>query len=166
MPKNKIIPFLFLFLFAVYTPLLARREINREKSCFSNQRLLLSAIEMYNMDNNEMLHELDDNAQDLLIRGKYLKSDRVIICPDSAGKGKYYSQGDLCEDGVIYCDYHGSMDRDEKGNKIVPESREYQIRERRIKFQQRIYDFFPVIFIIAVIAFIGVIIPGNKKKKY
>ena len=157
---------MFLFLFAVYTPLFARREVNREKSCFSNQRLLLGAIEMYNMDNSEMLHDLNDNVQDILIRGKYLKGDNILRCPETSANGKYYSQGDLCEDGVIYCDYHGSSEHDSKGNKIVPPSAEYQMRERRKEFQQRMYEFIPIILVIAVVAIICVMIPGKKKKRY
>lgn len=78
------------------------RDNAREKGCFANQRVLLGATEMYNMDNEKMLNELNIEA---LVRGEYLKS--APVCPDG---GVYGSTGNLAENGKINCSKHGSVE--------------------------------------------------------
>ena len=149
----------------ISSPTFARRGIyNPQKTCFSNMRTLLGAIEMYNMDNEEMLHELNDDVIDRLIKGKYIKEDRVC-CPKKNEPGHYHNQGDLCDDGVIYCDYHGSVEGYGSGKgQVVPPSREYVMEERRREFQQTMNAFIPIIVIIGFIALICVMFSGKKKK--
>ncbi len=83
----------------------------REAGCFSNQRVILGALEMYNMDNEsgfvpgsaaipaaDMLKVLKD--------GKYLKS-----IPECGNRGKYEFYIDKTGGFIPYCTYHGAMYR-------------------------------------------------------
>ena len=83
---------------------------NRDKNCFSNIRVLMSAIEMYNMDHNESMHELTETSIDELIRDKYLI--KTYFSKDE--ECEYKSKGELDPDnkdaGFIYCTYHGDID--------------------------------------------------------
>jgi hypothetical protein len=159
------IVFLLLFIFWLSSPVLARREVNYQKACFSNMRVLQGALEMYNMDNNEMLHEINEDAIDLLKKGKYLKGDR-FFCPYKNEPGHYHNQGDLCEDGVIYCDYHGSVENYGDGRgQVVPASREYQMERGRREFQEKMNTFLPIIIVIGFVVVIIMLFSGNKKKR-
>ena len=84
----------------------------REAGCFSNQRVILGALEMYNMDNEpgfvpgsaaipaaDMLKILKD--------GKYLKS-----IPECGNRGKYEFYVDKNGGYSPYCTYHGSINRE------------------------------------------------------
>ena len=74
------------------------------KACKANIRLLTSAIEKYNNDTNNSMHTLD---QFKLLEGEYLK--KIIIKePDNACY--YFSNGDLTEDGNVYCEFHGDIE--------------------------------------------------------
>jgi len=79
-----------------------------QKACFANQRVLMGAIEMYNMDNDEMIKEITPdmfNAGGLLLREKYLANPLRMPDPDCL----IYSEGDLTGDsGQIRCKKHGS----------------------------------------------------------
>ncbi len=86
------------------------RPSARQKACFSNIRVIQGAVEMYNMDSSTMMKELDLN---LLINGngssdiKYLKyhpTKPEVSC-------SYISIGDLSDDGVIACEYHGDIEQ-------------------------------------------------------
>ncbi len=159
------IVFSLLIIFCIVSPVLARREVSYQKRCFSNMRLLLGALEMYNMDNNEMLHEMNDDVIELLRKGKYITEDR-IFCPYKKDPGHYHNQGDLCEDGVIYCDYHGSIESYSDGRgQIVPASREYQMEQSRKEFQEKMNTFLPIIIVIAFFVVISMLFSGNKKKR-
>lgn len=83
------------------------RPRSRFKSCMANTRVLMGAIEMYNMDNNEMMHEFDTAAMQKLVDGKYLKY--LVKCP-SDPPGDYRVIGDLAHDGEIACSVHGTPD--------------------------------------------------------
>ena len=75
----------------------------RRYACCANMRVLLGAIEMYNMDNVEMIKSNLDT--DLLCSQKYLKSK--MSCPCA---GKYSIEGDITEDGYIKCSAHGTVE--------------------------------------------------------
>ncbi len=77
------------------------RSNAREKACFANQRVLQGAVEMYNMDNQVMMKELDIET---LRKGSLLHSP--IECPD---RGTYSSVGDLSSGGHISCSVHGEV---------------------------------------------------------
>ena len=80
----------------------AARGSAREKACFSNQRVLLGAVEMYNMDHDEMMTKLDIPT---LVKEKYLKSVPTGPEPEC----EYFSIGDLSKDGTIGCKRHGGV---------------------------------------------------------
>ncbi|HNW34108.1 MAG TPA: prepilin-type N-terminal cleavage/methylation domain-containing protein, partial [Candidatus Ozemobacteraceae bacterium] len=79
------------------------REQARDKACYANQRVLLGAVEMYNMDNNVLMTNLNIP---LLVKGKYLKggiSKPEVNC-------SYTNSGDLTSQGKIYCTLHGPVE--------------------------------------------------------
>ena len=79
-----------------------RRKTYQDR-CFNRQMVLLGAIEMYNMDNKEMIRDYNPDTLDLLIKGKYIRAD----WKDEA-ECQFFSEGDLIGDGYIYCLNHGS----------------------------------------------------------
>lgn len=85
------------------------REQAREKACYSNMRVLLGAIEMYNMDHSEMMNEPD---QGKLTSDGYLKAE--VACPETGGK---YEGKDLSGNGVLSCSNHGTVDGSGDGGK-------------------------------------------------
>ena len=90
------------FLLLVPPPVKRTHIDTREKSCFSNQRVIMGAIEMYNMDNKQMMTSIDFSR---LLEGKYLKE----IPQKPTNECDYFSEGDLSEDGYISCKKHGSV---------------------------------------------------------
>ncbi|MBF0503068.1 MAG: hypothetical protein HQM09_23270, partial [Candidatus Riflebacteria bacterium] len=50
------------------------REQARDKSCYANMRVLLGAIEMYNMDHQVMMGSYSSRDESMLMSGGYLKS--------------------------------------------------------------------------------------------
>lgn len=79
------------------------RHLDPEKACYINQRILMGAIEMYNMDNAEPITFYDDAIQKLLLEGGYLKYEIRNPEPDC----RLGSIGDLARDGRITCKFHG-----------------------------------------------------------
>ena len=78
------------------------RQQARQKACFANQRVIMGAIEMYNMDTNAMMDNLDEGK---LIEGKYLKSAIVPAEADCSITGT-----NLIKDGTVSCGRHGSVE--------------------------------------------------------
>lgn len=74
----------------------------RQKSCFSNQRVIQGAVEMYNMDYSTPMEKLDIP---ILVRNRYLKNEPTSPDPKCA----YHSSGDLSKDGFVYCSFHGDV---------------------------------------------------------
>jgi len=80
------------------------RQQARQKACFANQRVIMGAIEMYNMDTNAMMDSYGDAEETALITGKYLKSKIVPAEANCAITG-----ANLIKDGVVKCEpVHGS----------------------------------------------------------
>ncbi|HNV69237.1 MAG TPA: zinc ribbon domain-containing protein, partial [Candidatus Ozemobacteraceae bacterium] len=80
----------------------------RVKHCYSNMRVLLGAIEMYNMDNAVMLDSLQDadgSAGGLLLQRQYLKSPITKPTVKCA-----YSGTNLTKNGRISCAFHGTVE--------------------------------------------------------
>jgi len=73
----------------------------RVRLCTCNQRILMNAIDRYNVDHATPLNVLDYDA---LTGGKYLMDPAE--CPD---KGKYSIEGDLLKHGEVSCSIHGSV---------------------------------------------------------
>ena len=91
------------------------------RHCFSNQRVLYGALEMYNMDHSEMLvtafpgREFDDILK-LLQDGKYIKeklTSQDNICS--------YGFVDLTGSAGVFCVIHGSKETDIYEDTIYPE---------------------------------------------
>ncbi len=92
------------FLAAIATPNFRKaREQSREKACYANMRVLLGAVEMYNMDHSTMMTKLDTET---LLKGQYLKTS--IQFPEV--NCRYSALGDLTGVGVITCDVHGPVE--------------------------------------------------------
>ncbi|MEW6709769.1 MAG: hypothetical protein AB1403_08120 [Candidatus Riflebacteria bacterium] len=92
----------------------------RGRECQANMRVLLGAVEMYNMDNHVMMGKDLDIQK--LVSDKYIKS--TPLCPDG---GKYSARGDLSVNGAIQCSLHGTVEefieqKEESGKSIDFES--------------------------------------------
>jgi hypothetical protein len=82
------------------------REQSRVKACMANMRVIQGAVEMYNMDNHQMLSVVTENELQLLVDGNYLKA--LPVRPES--DCWYGTKGDLTHDGCIVCARHGSVE--------------------------------------------------------
>lgn len=78
------------------------RESARQKSCYANIRVILGAVEMYNMDSSQMMDTLVIN--DLVSQG-YLKNE-----PAKPESDCNYQGTSLTGNGVIKCDRHGAVE--------------------------------------------------------
>ena len=83
------------------------RASARQKSCYSNIRIISGAIEMYNMDVPTMMLNCNDGNQDILVSGGYLKK-KLVSEPERSCS--YADTGDLTGTGIVTCTYHGSAD--------------------------------------------------------
>jgi hypothetical protein len=79
---------------------------DNQKACFKNIHTITSAIENYNMDVREMIKSFDNDVKEMLIDKKYL-SPRMSLPTESC---EYASEGDLSNDGILYCKFHGDID--------------------------------------------------------
>ena len=87
------------------------RENN--KTCFANQKILLGAIEMYNMDvpNDQKIKTLDNEAIiNKLVEKNYLNKKNFNKSKEDC---VFLSKGDLTKDGFVFCKKHGN-DKDKK----------------------------------------------------
>jgi Ca-activated chloride channel family protein len=101
--------------FAIAVPNFRKsREQARDKACYANMRVLQGAVEMYNMDNHEMMTVVTEKEIDLLVAGKYLKSHPTKPESDC----RYGSIGDLSDTGVIVCARHGTVEGGMQGEAI------------------------------------------------
>ena len=106
---NRFILLLVLFFYCLFNiggglPRFHRHHAHSspQKACYSNIRVIQGAVEMYNMDSSIMMENLDF---DYLIEGHYLKQK-----PTGSEKNcNYVAEGNLTEDGYIYCEKHGDI---------------------------------------------------------
>ena len=163
MLKNKILLSLVIILSFFNIPsVFARRDAAYHKACFSNQRVILGAIEMYNMDHDVMMTECNEYNLHLLCDEGYLKQ----MPTKPREQCEYLSNSDLTATGVIYCKYHGSFDHDEKTQQpVVPPSPEYLAEQDRIRYNRLMNELTPVFVVLGVIFVIGFAIIPTKKKK-
>ncbi|HNV69235.1 MAG TPA: hypothetical protein PKO06_06015 [Candidatus Ozemobacteraceae bacterium] len=86
-----------------------RSEDARRRACYANMRVILGAVEMYNMDHHMMRDSVADSdvcsPEGLLVRESYLKSP--ITKPELDCS---YSGYGLTKDGKIKCQRHGSVE--------------------------------------------------------
>ncbi len=86
---------------------LLREATPVETACEHNQRVILGAIEMYNMDHQEMIKTLDDSmvrAGGVLVKESYLKTPIESPAKDCV----YASNGDLSVSGRVTCRVHAT----------------------------------------------------------
>ncbi|NCB38144.1 MAG: hypothetical protein EOM80_05180 [Erysipelotrichia bacterium] len=105
------------------------REQARDKACYANQRVLLGAVEMYNMDNQQQMESLNIDA---LLNGKYLK-----YRPSLPERGcRYLSRGNLAQNGMIYCHIHGAVEddfsKDERASAIQMSRQAVETKSKRL----------------------------------
>ncbi len=82
---------------------------SKTELCFSNIRELMIAVEMYNTDRMDKKGDLMSKLDiDKLIKSKYLKEKPILPETDCL----YLSDGDLFDDGKVYCKLHGFYDKD------------------------------------------------------
>lgn len=74
------------------------RPAEMDRRCAASQRVIQGAVEMYNMDSEKAMEELD---MDVLLEKKYLK-ERL-----QCHSGRQYYGRDLAGNGVIRCPLHG-----------------------------------------------------------
>lgn len=82
-----------------------RRNAQR-RACLARQKTLAGAVEMYNMENDDSLHELSESLLDpdgALVKGGFLPGNWAAGITSNC---KYSSTGDLVEGGRIFCDQH------------------------------------------------------------
>ncbi|MDD3147744.1 MAG: VWA domain-containing protein, partial [Candidatus Riflebacteria bacterium] len=91
------------------------REQAREKACYANMRVLLGAVEMYNMDNTSQLDVLTENEIPLLVEGKYLKS--MVVRPEAGCS--YGTVGDLRGKGTLVCALHGTVEDEQSMQEML-----------------------------------------------
>ena len=134
---NRIIIFLVFFFYCFANILsIAPHKINpnihgKEKACFSNIRVLTGAVEMYNMDISPMMEKLDMQK---LVETKYIKS--IIIGPEK--ECEYLTEGNLAENGFIYCVNHGDIER--KKTKEI-EARKKEEKERKEEEEKKSFTY-------------------------
>ena len=121
------------------------------KNCFRNQRVILGAIEMYNMDNTESICELNENVLEILYKKKYLYNK---IEGSVKGKCKYLNHGDLTQDGFLYCEFHGYYNYEKTGDGIPPskEVGKYMKSYERIHFIKHYTPAFLIIIVVTSLA--------------
>ncbi len=107
-----IIVFIIVLLFVALTPqphFCHRDRHGEQKKCFRNQNILIVAVEMYNLDCSQKIEYIDSKTYDVLIERLYLKEDFFDL-----SDCKYFSEGNISDEGYIYCKYHGSQGHEDK----------------------------------------------------
>ena len=161
-----------------------RRYSAIRKSCFSNQRVIQGAIEMYNMDSAVMIDTALPGGdfcdfEEELIKGKYLKD---YIVP--AEKSCSYGFVGLTGDGHVFCKKHGTIESKDDDHPIIPnydtskekpisysylENKKRAMREKEYRemlntikdvFKSPIFIIFLAIFVVCFTLMVG----GKKKK--
>lgn len=131
MKKIIILCFLFILtLTSVASAYKPDRPTMRYKACLSNIRVIQGAVEMYNMNSSTPINHLNDNSIDTLLKNNYLK----IVPSKPESSCEYVSNGNLSEQGVVYCKYHGGVDE----NKIKPSPEYIKVLEEYLAAQRQI----------------------------
>jgi prepilin-type N-terminal cleavage/methylation domain-containing protein len=85
------------------------REQAREKACYANMRVILGAVEMYNMDHTTMMTtDLGEVTSSVTLLNGYLKGK--VNKPESSCS--YGISGNISTDGRITCVTHGTIETD------------------------------------------------------
>lgn len=175
MKKNLL--FLIILCFSLFlNPVYARRVSARDKACFSNQRVIQGAIEMYNMDHSVMISSIEDVGTD---EGGHLEPTpnlngylKSVNYPESQCRYRYNSDENK---EMVYCVYHGSVGfsyEAYRNNKldpsIIPPAQEYLDELERKRREKEFQNMMNYLIPIGVFIMIGTIIwalSGSPKKK-
>lgn len=98
---------------------LETRQTPRQSSCYGNNRVIVGAVEMYNMDHSTMMEKLD---LDVLVKEKYLS-----LRPRCIDGGTYYGV-DLAGKVIIRCPIHGDPE-----NRIADDSKYFPPGKKAVK---------------------------------
>ena len=81
---------------------------DNQKACFENIRSINGAIERYDLDvpTQELVKSFDKEVKEKLIDKKYLSPTMSI----PTERCEYASEGDLSDDGILYCKFHGDLE--------------------------------------------------------
>jgi competence protein ComGC len=77
----------------------------QRKACYANQRVILGAIEMYNMDHERGITDISSSTLRQLKEQSYFRE----IPKGPSLRCKYINQGDLTGNGQVACSLHGSV---------------------------------------------------------
>lgn len=77
----------------------------REKACYANMRVILGAVEMYNMDHTSMMDTVNAANIKKLAQSKYLR--RV---PEKPTTKCSYNGTSMENGGIIHCNFHGTVE--------------------------------------------------------
>ena len=128
------------------------RDYPRYQECLSNQRVIMGAIEMYNLDNSTLLENLDEDKIKMLVDKGYLK-----ISPRGPETScKYLFTNKYSENGDVYCEYHGGVDSEKL--KPCPKFEEYLKSYSKSKISGRFEFWLEVILVLMV--WVGIIYTG------
>ena len=79
---------------------------DNQKACFKNIQEIQEAVKYYNSSyKNKLIVNFDDNVKKILIEDLLLNSDMSLPSESC----EYASEGDLSNDGIIYCKFHGDL---------------------------------------------------------
>ena len=91
------------------------RQKSNQRACYANQKTILGALEMFNLDTGEQMTIVSGSNLDKLVAQKYLQS--LPKDPGCASKAEKNYNSDA--DGQIWCSYHGTIeggtDKDAEG---------------------------------------------------
>lgn len=184
--KQPLIIFLIILIsfFFLENPLFAKkiRPNVRLKSCQYNIREIVGAIEMYYMDNTEIIQTAlpggdFEDLENMLIHGKYLK-EHIEGPEDDCSYGYIRFIKDY--EYVVFCKRHGTLETKDEYSPILPKynksdekpfSKAYlskkAAKERSKAFSSFLNDyvFSPISIIIYFLLLIFFSILPNKKKK-
>lgn len=87
----------------------AARDKSNKRACYANQKTILGALEMYNLDFGEdfVIESGDESRLKILADEKYLQGvPKDPGCKTADGKTNYGSDAN----GNVYCTFHGTID--------------------------------------------------------
>lgn len=166
------------------TPLFAYKPVRasgRQKACFSNQRVIEGAIQMYDMDHTNIMRTAlpggdFEELENQLIKEHYLKAH--IEGPEEKCSYGYIVKDPENYDVVVFCKNHGTIETKDIEKPIIPTynendekpfslelTRKIEAKKRERAFRQFTSQFLsPVCVLMVIIGIIYALIPNKKKK--
>ena len=159
------------------------RASARQKACFSNQRVLSGAIEMYNMDHTDYLPTSlpggdFEELQNILIKEKYIKS--FIEGPEDGCSYGLIVKDPKNFDFDVFCKKHGTIETTDIDKPIIPTynsrdekpfSEEYTRKKAAKNREKAIHAIMyqllnsPLFYVFFIIFIIFISNTGKKKQK-